>query len=89
MFLYQTPGRRPPLVTGRVMKTLARGWVGAPIKRAPFRIREAVVVFVGPCLSQTQSRRFELNILLSLRPILVQHLARSSFFGLFCLKKNG
>ena len=29
MFLYQTPGRRPPHITGRVVNTVTRGWVGA------------------------------------------------------------
>ena len=29
MCLYQTPGRRPPPITGRFVNTVTRGWVGA------------------------------------------------------------
>ena len=29
MCLYQTPGRRPPPLTGRFVNTVTRGWVGA------------------------------------------------------------
>ena len=32
---YQTPGRRPPRITGRFVNTVTRGWVGAPNERAP------------------------------------------------------
>ena len=46
MCLYQTPGRRPPPITGRFVSTVTRGWVGTPSKRAPFRFHGAVVVFV-------------------------------------------
>ena len=35
MCLYQTPGRRPPPITGRFVNTVTRGWVGAPNGRAP------------------------------------------------------
>ena len=42
----QTPGRRPPRVTGRVENTETRGWVGAPNERAPYRFHDAVVGFV-------------------------------------------
>ena len=34
MFLYHTPGRRPPRITGRVVDTVTRGWVGARNERA-------------------------------------------------------
>ena len=34
-FLYQTPGRCPPCITGRGANTVTRGWVGAPITSAP------------------------------------------------------
>ena len=48
MLLYQTPGRRLPRITGRVVNTVVtRGWVGAPNERAPFRIHDAVVGFVS------------------------------------------
>ena len=38
MFSYQMPGRRPPRITGHVVNTVARGWVGASNERALFRI---------------------------------------------------
>ena len=56
MCSYQTSGRRPPPITGRVVNTtVTRGWVGAPNERAPFRFRGAVVDFVGRCLSRTRN----------------------------------
>ena len=53
--LYQTPGRRPPRITGRFVITVTRGWVGAPNERAPFRFHGAVVGFVDRCLSRTRN----------------------------------
>ena len=55
MCLYQTPGRRPPRITGRFVNTVARGWVGAPNERAPLRFHGAVVGFVDRCLSRTRN----------------------------------
>ena len=55
MCLYQTPGRRPPRITGRFVNIVTRGWVGAPIERAPFRFHGAVVGFVHRCLSRTRN----------------------------------
>ena len=58
MCLYQTPGRRPPRITGRFVKThplVATGWVGAPNERAPITFNGAVVVFVDRCLSATRN----------------------------------
>ena len=57
MCLYQTPGRRPPSITGRFVNTaMTRGWVGAPNERAPFRFHGAVVGFsVDRCLSRTRN----------------------------------
>ena len=55
MCLYQTPGRRPPRITGRFVITMTRGWVGAPNGRAPFRFHGAVVGFVARCLSRTRN----------------------------------
>ena len=52
MSMYQTPGRRPPLVTGRVVNTATRGWVGAPNECAPFRFHDAVFRFDDRCLSR-------------------------------------
>ena len=53
MCLFQTPGRRPPPITGRFVNTVTRGWVGAPNGRAPCRFHGAVVGFVDRCLSRT------------------------------------
>ena len=55
MCLYQTPGGRPPRITGRFVNAVTRGWVGAPNERAPFRFHGAVVVFVHRCLSRTRN----------------------------------
>ena len=55
MCLYQTPGRRPPPITGRFVNTMTRGWVGAPNERTPFRFHGAVVGFVDRCLSRTRN----------------------------------
>ena len=54
MCLYQTPGRRPPPITGRFVNTVTRGWVGAANGRAPFRFHGAVG-FVAGCLSKTRN----------------------------------
>ena len=51
--LYQTPGRRPPRITGRFVNTVTKGWVGAPNERAQFRFHGAVVGFVNRCLAKT------------------------------------
>ena len=56
MCSYQTPGRRPPPITGRFVNTVTKGWVGAPNGRAPFRFHGAVVGFVDRCLSRTRNR---------------------------------
>ena len=55
MCLYQTPGRRPPPITGRFVNTVTRGWVGAPNGRASFRFHGAVVGFISRCLSRTRN----------------------------------
>ena len=55
MCLYQTPGRRPPRITGRDVNTVTIGWVGAPNERTSFRIHGAVVGFVDRCLSRTRN----------------------------------
>ena len=52
MCLYQTPGQRPPPITGRFVNTVTRRWVGAPNGRAPFRFHGAVVGFVDRRLSR-------------------------------------
>ena len=53
MFLYQTPDRRPPHITGSVVNTVARGWVGAPNERTWVRFHDAVVGVVDRYLSRT------------------------------------
>ena len=55
MCLFQTPGRRPPPITGRFVNTVTRGWVEVPNGRAPFRFHGAVVRFVDRCLSRTRN----------------------------------
>ena len=55
MCLYQTPGRRPPPITGRFEITVTGGWVGAPNERAPSRFHGAVLGFVDRCLSRTRN----------------------------------
>ena len=65
MCLYQAPGRRPPPITGRFVNTVTRGWVGAPIERAPFRFHGAVVGFVHRCLSRLGISPLRSNIWLS------------------------
>ena len=55
MCLYQTPGRRPPPITGRFVNTVTRGWVGDPNGRAPFRFHGAVVGCVARYLSRTRN----------------------------------
>ena len=53
--LYQTPGRRPPPITGRFVNAVTGEWVGAPNGRAPFRFHGAVVGFADRCLSRTRN----------------------------------
>ena len=65
MCLYQTPGRRPPPVTGDFVNTVTRGRVGAPNERAPFRFHGAVVGFVHRCLSRLGISPLRSNIWLS------------------------
>ena len=55
MCFYQTPGRRPARVTGRVVNTGTGGWVGALNERTPLRFHDAVVGFVDRCLSKTRN----------------------------------
>ena len=55
MCLYQTPSRRLPRITDRVVNTVTRGWVADPNERAPFRFHDAVVGFVDRCLSRTRN----------------------------------
>ena len=91
MCSYQTPGWRPPPVTGRFVNTavVTRGWVGAPDERAPFRFRGADVVFVDRCLSRTRNlaaSNKHLAEFFSDRPILAQDLLRNYVFRVFFYK---
>ena len=46
----QTPGPRPPRITGRFVNTVTRGWVGAPNERAPSDfIAQPLVLSIGVC----------------------------------------
>ena len=55
VFSYQTLSRRPPRITGRVVNTGTRGWVGATNERGLFRFRGAVVGVVDRCQSRTRN----------------------------------
>ena len=55
MCLYQTPGQRPPPITGRFVNTVTRGWVGAPNERAPFRFSWRSRWFCRSMLSRTRN----------------------------------
>ena len=94
MCLYQTPGRRPPRITGRVVNTVTRGWVEAPNERAPFRFHGAVVGFVDRCLSGLGISPLRINFWLSfsqadLGPRSSQGLLCSFVFGSSELFFNG
>ena len=55
VFSYQTPGRRPTRITGHVVNTVTRGWVGAPNECSPLKPHDVVVGFVDRCLSGTHN----------------------------------
>ena len=55
VFLYQTPGRRPPRNSGRNVNNVTKGWVGAPNGRPPFAIHGAAVGVVDRRLSRTHN----------------------------------
>ena len=51
----QTPGRRPPHITGLRVNSVTRvGWDGAPNERALFRFHDAIAVFADRCLTRTR-----------------------------------
>ena len=62
--LYDTPGQRPPHITGHCVNTVNLGWARASDERTPFRIHGAVVGFVDQSMpvEDSESRRFDLNI---------------------------
>ena len=82
MCLYQTPGRRPPPITGRFVNTVTRGWVGAPNGRGPFRFHGAVVGFVDRCLSRTRNLAASNKHLAEFRPVLAQDRPLGNYFFL-------
>ena len=55
LFFSQTPGRRPPRITGLHVNYVTLGWVGAPNERAPLTFHGAVVGFVDRCQSRTRN----------------------------------
>ena len=55
------PGRRPQRITGRVVNTVARRWVGAPNERTSFSIHDAVVSCRSMSVEDSESRRLELK----------------------------
>ena len=62
MFLYQTPGRRPPRITGRAVNTVTRGCGSEPVTsaaRSEF-MTQPLVLSIGVC-QDSESRRFELK----------------------------
>ena len=52
-YFSQTPGRRPPHITGLRVNSVTLGWVGAPNERAPFRFHDAIADFADRCLTRT------------------------------------
>ena len=54
IFFSQTPGRRPPHITGLRVNSVTLGWVGAPNERAPFRFHDAIAFFADRCLTRTR-----------------------------------
>ena len=59
-FLYksgQTPGRRPPHITGLRVNSVTLPWVRAPNERAPFRVHDAIASFADRCLTRTRIAR--------------------------------
>ena len=55
MSFSQTPGRRPPRITGLRVNTVTLEWVGASNERAPFKCHDAVAVFADGCLTKTRT----------------------------------
>ena len=54
MFFSQTPGRRPPYITGLRVNSVTLGSVGAPNERAPLRGHDAIAVSAARCLTRTR-----------------------------------
>ena len=56
VFSYQTPGRRPPHITRRVVKTVTREWVGVPNKRSRSEcMTQSLVLSIDVCRGLTIS----------------------------------
>ena len=54
MFFSQTPGRRPPYITGLRVNSVTLRWVRVPNERAPLRVHDAITVFAARCLTRTR-----------------------------------
>ena len=54
MFFSQTPGRRPPYITGLRVNSVTLRSVGATNERAPWIVHAAIAVFAVRCLTRTQ-----------------------------------
>ena len=85
MFVYQTPGRRPPHITGVRVNSVTLGWVGATYERATFRfITQSLVLSIDVCrglgISPVRSRHFAE---IFLRPRLPRFPPGIVFFVLF------
>ena len=53
-FFSQTPGRRPPHITGLRVNSVTLGWVGAPDERPPFRFHDVIAILADRCLTRTR-----------------------------------
>ena len=62
---HHTLGQLPSHDTGHCVNTVALGWVGAPNERTPFRVRSRWFRR-SMSVEDSESRRFELNIRLSI-----------------------
>ena len=54
MFFSQTPGRRPPYITGLRVNSVTLGRVGAPNEHAQLRVHDAIAVFAARYLTRTR-----------------------------------
>ena len=62
MCLCQTPGKRPPIITGRFVKTVTSGWDGAPNERGHFKFHGTFIRRFCGSMSAVdwESRRFKI-----------------------------
>ena len=89
MCLYQTPGRRPPRITGRFVNVMSKGWVGVPNERAPFRFHGAVVgLSINVCRGLGISP-LRINIWLNFSPADLGPTSAQIIFSRFVLIASG